>query len=237
MSASGVFIRLAIVIAALLVAVTARAGTYRFDDADLLGDAALMPDWAATLERQHAQNDNLLRCRADPAECPSYYRGVRVILERAEKLSPSQQIRLVNFFVNKRRYRNDRTTMLPSEVRTEPVRYRSRWTTVEEFLARGGDCEDFATTKYFLLRALGFSADNLRIVVVYDRQARGYHALLAVRRENGKVRLLDSDGAVTYARRSPYRFIYSVNEHSVWDHQPKRKSRIASTTTRKEKSA
>ena len=210
-------------LAALLAGWTAgvwAAAPYPFDDEDYLGAAALMPDWAATMVRQTSQSTALDACLANKEACPSYYRGLRQLLLKAEALPPERQIRLVNYYVNRKRYRDDRTARIDTPLSDEPQRYRSRWSTVEEFMRRGGDCEDFATTKYYLLRQLGFPVEQLRIVVTWDRDARGYHAVLAVRETDGDVLLLESDNLIRRGRNHPYRFIYSVNEHSVWDHQP-----------------
>ena len=40
------------------------------------------------------------------------------------------------------------------------------WAVPREFLPLGGDCEDYAITKYFSLRWLGFTGDELRVVIV-----------------------------------------------------------------------
>lgn len=200
----------------------ARAGApYLFDQTGYLGDAALMPDWSATMQRQHDQSEALNACLADIELCPSYYKGLRHILLKADTLSPDRQIRLVNHYVNRKRYRGDRSARLDTALSAQPVKYRSRWSTVEEFMRRGGDCEDYATTKYYLLRQLGFDIDQLRIVVTWDRTARAHHAVLAVKHE-GQVLLLESDNTIRTGRSHPYRFIYSVNENSIWDHESER---------------
>lgn len=55
------------------------------------------------------------------------------------------------------------------------------WATPAETLKRGiGDCEDYATTKMWLLRSLGFAPETLQIVVLQDVRKRVYHAVLAV---------------------------------------------------------
>jgi hypothetical protein len=43
--------------------------------------------------------------------------------------------------------------------------------------------------------------------------------VLAVRENDGDVLLLESDNLIRRGRNHPYRFIYSVNENSVWDHE------------------
>ena len=197
------------------------AAPYPFDESGYLGDAALMPDWSDTMQRQQNQASALGACLENAENCPPYYRGLRHLLLKAQALPPERQIKLVNYYVNRKRYRNDRTRSLDTPLSNKPVRYRSRWATVEEFMRRGGDCEDYATTKYYLLRQLGFEADALRVVVTWDRQARGHHAVLALRRDDGEVLLLESDNRIRRGSRHSYRFIYSVNEKSVWDHEAK----------------
>ena len=198
------------------------ADPYNFDSDAYLGEARLMPEWANTLKRQSTEDEILSACLLDSDTCPNKYRGVRHLLVKAQSLTKERQIKLVNHYVNNRRYRRDRTAHLVTPLSDEPVKYRSRWATVNDFLTRGGDCEDFATTKYFLLRRLGVEAQQMRVVVAYDRQARGYHAVLAVLRDNGKIWLLDSDGYVRSSGRNPYRYIYAVNELSIWDHETKK---------------
>ena len=193
---------------------------YPFDASGYLGEASLMPDWADTMTRQEIQSTALDACLADAGACPRHYRGLRHILLRAESLPPRKQVRLISRYVNGKRYQNDRTARLTSPLSDEPVKYRSRWATVEEFMRRGGDCEDFATTKYYLLRRLGFSADQLRIVVTWEYGERGYHAVLAVRLdEEDDTLLLESDDTIKRGGRHRYRFIYSINEESIWDHE------------------
>jgi len=208
-----------LLIASLAAAPARIAEAYPFDDSGYVGDASLMPDWSATLARQSAQSTQLTACLAEREHCPSLYRGVAHMLGKAAELAPERQAKLVNYYVNRKQYREDPTTSLATENSAEPLVYRSRWATVEEFLRQGGDCEDFATTKYFLLRQLGFEADQLRVVVAYDYEATRYHAILAVRLEHGKVLLLESDNRIRSGGGHGYRFIYSVNEKSIWDHE------------------
>jgi predicted transglutaminase-like cysteine proteinase len=93
------------------------------------------------------------------------------------------------------------------------------WETPGEFVAHGGDCEDYAIIKYFSLMRLGFSPDDVRIVVVNDTSLNVFHAVLAVRSE-GIVWLLDNqlaqpvpmDIAVQYVP------VYSLNERGWWIH-------------------
>jgi predicted transglutaminase-like cysteine proteinase len=204
----------------LCLSLPAQAGKpYPFDSSGLIGDASLMPDWAATMQRQRTEAVALDACLDDELSCPSYYRGLRHLLLRAAELSPERQISLINRYVNRKRYNRDRTRRMQTPLTETPVKYRSHWSTVQEFMRGGGDCEDYATTKYYLLRRLGFPVDRLRVVVTYDREVHGYHAVLAVRNDDDEVLLLESNNTIVRGRNHRYHFIYSVNEKSIWDHE------------------
>ena len=212
-------IRAILTVMLLMVPAVGLAELYRFENGAYLGAASLMPDWADMLTRQQAEQSDFQDCLKDAQRCDRRYLGVRHVLLKARSLNSDKQIRLVNRYVNKRRYRRDRTASLDTPLSNGPQKYRSRWATPGEFFKRGGDCEDFVTTKYFLLRELGFSSDELRVVVTWDRNANGYHAILAVAREGGDVWLLESDNSIRRRRHHDYRFIYSLNEDSVWDYE------------------
>lgn len=214
---------LALLLLAFISSTALAAPPYRFDNVDYLGPAALLPDWADTMARENHQAPILDACIANADACPSYYRGLRHLLEKAQTLPSYRQISLISHYVNRKRYTGDTTRRVETFLSDEPVKYRSRWATVEEFMRRGGDCEDFATTKYYLLRRLGFSADQMRVVVTWDRGEGGYHAVLAVLHDN-QVLLLESDNTIRRGSRHRYKFIYSVNEESIWDHEAKKTS-------------
>jgi len=76
------------------------------------------------------------------------------------------------------------------------IRYRADqadiWATPVETAARGaGDCEDFAIAKLWLLRSIGYTADQLQLVVLKDTRHNVYHAVLAVHL-NGQSYILDN---------------------------------------------
>jgi hypothetical protein len=82
------------------------------------------------------------------------------------------------------------------------------------------DCEDYAIAKYFVLRELGFAADDMRISIGRERPANAYHAVTVVR-VDGATYFLDVDGD-PHRNRPSYRFLFSLNEDSIWDHVPQR---------------
>ncbi len=119
------------------------------------------------------------------------------------------QLDLVNRAINQQPYRSDRAVWGRGDY----------WAIPEDFLARGGDCEDFAIAKYFALRELGFAAADLRVVVLRDIRARRDHAVL-VAHLDGRDLVLDvvQRFVVPWSALSHYRPLYSVNETDAWFH-------------------
>lgn len=209
---------------ALMVLLTALApleaeANFRFEDGVYLGSAERLADWAEAMGRARRQQPVVDACVTAIEYCDGRLRSLHTIVQRAADLSPDRQVRLVNRYINKRRYRRDRTGEVASNLADEPLRLRSRWSTLVEFMRRGGDCEDYATSKYLLLRKLGFAAADLRVVVVWDRATRAHHAVLAVQMPDGAVWLLDSDDSIHRGNPFGYHYVYALNETSVWDHE------------------
>lgn len=115
----------------------------------------------------------------------------------------------INSMVNQVRYIEDSANWGKSDY----------WETPIEFFSRGGDCEDFAITKYTALRALGVPEERLRIAIVHDKKKDIPHAVLIVYADSGAL-LLDNQNervqnAATYSR---YRPIFSINRQAWWLH-------------------
>lgn len=61
------------------------------------------------------------------------------------------------------------------------------WATPSEIAQKGmGDCEDYAIAKYWVLRSLGFSAEQLQVVVLQDTRRQMFHAVLVVHVDGGR---------------------------------------------------
>ena len=114
-----------------------------------------------------------------------------------------------NSYFNKQPYRQD----------SEVYGVNEYWATPDEFLRMSGDCEDYAIAKFFALRQLGFDAETMRIVILWD-EIRGIgHAVLAVY-QTDKILILDnlSELIVPHERYRHYIPQYSMNESSRWAH-------------------
>lgn len=197
----------------------AHAG-YQFDEPDTyLAGADALPAWAHTLARHTAERTAILSCVAIEDACEGRLKSLRTVIVKGASLEPDDQLKLVNRYINKRRYRRDRSQMSLSVAEGGQSKLRNQWSTLVEFLDRGGDCEDYATAKYFLLRELGFKAEDMRVVVSYDRSVRAHHAVLAIRRPDGSSWLLESDNTIRKSSQFGYRFVFAINEHGIWDHE------------------
>lgn len=210
--------RLASVLFIACLFTTANAA-YDFDtDQTYLAEASDLKGWWETTQRITQQEFHFERCLADEDECSGYLAGWRRLIVRGQALDDEQKLRLVNRYINRfQRYRTDRRQEV-SVAEEQTVQVRQQWSTLYEFYQRGGDCEDFATSKYQVLKSLGFPPEHLRILVVYDRHERQYHAVLAVQSLNGDSYLLDIDNRIYRSKPIHYEYIYAVNEDSVWDH-------------------
>lgn len=200
-------------LAACLAAASVHAEPYRFDaDDDYLAPAALWNTWQATVDAYAADLAKLANCTAE-SDCSGRFRALNHLLERIRDLEPDKRVRAVNAWVNRMRYRDDRTQTGPDG--RLPNEFRS----LSEFTRRGGDCEDFAIAKYFLLREAGIPAARMRVVVARDRPHRAYHAVLAYDAADGAW-LVETDGTIRRSNHGQYRFLYAMNEEGVWDHAP-----------------
>ena len=128
-----------------------------------LASAAEFPTWSNALERNAEQRREFAACHDDSSQCKGAQKSLRVVLVKGSDLEREDQVRLVHRYVNRRSYRDDRAHKGVSAFTDESQTFRNRWMTLFEFVKRGGDCEDYATAKYFLLRQLGVPADDMRI--------------------------------------------------------------------------
>lgn len=124
--------------------------------------------------------------------------------------SAREQIEAVNTYMNNVQYIEDKKNYGKSD----------QWATPAEFLANGGDCEDFAIAKFASLRALGFSSDKMRIAIVQDKIKRIAHALLIVYTDEGAVVLDNQNKRVEFAENvTRYKPVFSISSSSWWLHR------------------
>lgn len=187
---------------------------YSFEtDDDFFAPAANWTAWQDALDRHQFERAEIHRCLVDEAACARRLRGLRTVLLRGADLRLDQQVRLVNRYINRQRYREDRVSSRSGA--------GNQWETLADFLHSGGDCEDFAVAKYFVLREFGVDAEDMRIVIGREPQRATHHAMLAIRLDDD-VWLLENDNTI---RRNGSQdidsFVYAINEQGIWDHESK----------------
>lgn len=93
------------------------------------------------------------------------------------------------------------------------------WATPFEFMAKFGDCEDYAISKFMSLKNLGFTDNDMRVVAVKDMNLKVGHAVLVVF-VGGKSYLLDNQikQVVETTTVRHYQPVFSINEHFWWRH-------------------
>lgn len=125
----------------------------------------------------------------------------------------------VNDLVNDTRYIEDRHNWGKGDY----------WATPAEFIARGGDCEDFAIAKYVALRALGVPESRKRLAIVHDKVKDIPHAVLIVYSDTGPL-VLDNQVKTVKSGlyEGRYRPIYSINSTAWWLHTAPESTKLAS---------
>lgn len=187
------------------------AGYKLFGTNEIRSDSlAKFSKWTEALDRYEGEKPNELKVCQPSATEKCHIARWRIFLKQIAGRAPMEQLQLVNEYLNKWLYVID------------PVNYNKKdyWATPRQFMYRNGDCEDYAFAKYASLGHLGFSKDQMRIVVLNDLNLKIPHAVLVVYID-GTGYLLDNQiGKVIEANRvTHYKPIFSINEQFWWLHR------------------
>lgn len=166
--------------------------------------------WTGTLERYETElPQELQACKPTPAD-PCHTARWRIFLKQIASRSKEEQATLVNQYINKYLYVIDPVAWQKSDY----------WATPRQFFGRNGDCEDFAIAKYMSLKHLGFTDEDMRILVLQDLNLNVPHAVLVVFLQD-KAWLLDNQiqQIVEASRVKHYKPIFSINAERWWLHR------------------
>ena len=174
------------------------------------GNLSKFEKWTEVLGRYAKEEPGELQKCAPTQFNPCNTARWRIFLYSLKDLPKRQQLDSVNAYLNKWMYIIDQVNWGKSDY----------WATPGQFLAKNGDCEDYAIAKYVSLVHLGFDKSQLRIVVLNDLNLKVPHAILAVYLD-GEVFILDNQivQVVLADRIKHYKPIYSINEGSWWLHR------------------
>jgi predicted transglutaminase-like cysteine proteinase len=171
-------------------------------------DSSAFFKWHGALQRFAAEQQRDTACAPGAASCaPAQWRA---LVRSLQGLSLRAKIDAANAAINAHPY-------VPSYVNW---RESNHWETPFEFLRKGGQCQDYAVTKYLLLRAAGVPAQELRVVVVHDERLGLDHAV-TVAYVDGQALVLDNlrSAVLPAASVHDYQPYYSINEQGWWLHR------------------
>ena len=168
-----------------------------------------LPNWTRVMASAETQTETFYACDTSKEICSSTALSWQKIIRQSLGLPPMEQLKTVNSYFNRWPYQLDIDVYGVSDY----------WATPGEFLKLSGDCEDYSITKYYALRKLGFSVDDMRIVLLKDNIRNISHAILAVKLD-GESYVLDnvSDLLLSHLKYEHYVPQYSVNEFYRWAH-------------------
>jgi predicted transglutaminase-like cysteine proteinase len=166
-------------------------------------DVSPFPKWTGMLAR-YAREKHLEDAACTSGRCHlQEWKAFVATLKGKDRMT---QLRAVNAYANRIPYRSD----------LDRHGVADYWSTPRETFGRSADCEDYAIIKYLSLKQLGWSARELRIVVLKHEVRNELHAVL-VAYVGGTAYVLDNlipdvreHAAIRY-----YRPIFSINE-TAW---------------------
>ncbi|MBL6929786.1 MAG: transglutaminase-like cysteine peptidase [Rhodospirillales bacterium] len=168
--------------------------------------------WTAAVKRYSSEKGTAKKtkgsCKSKKFNKCHYETWIKflVSIKKKDKLT---QIKAVNKFMNKSRYITDKNNWGKKDF----------WASPGEFMARFGDCEDFAIAKFMSLRLLGFKNSEIRVVAVKDLNLKVGHAIL-VAFVDGKTYVLDNQikQVIAAERVRHYQPVFSINTKYWWRH-------------------
>jgi predicted transglutaminase-like cysteine proteinase len=164
------------------------------------------PKWMSMLQRNFDEEKAGDASCADAEPRPAcMIVAWKAFIAREQGHSQAAELDDVNAFINQHVYRLD----------------AYYWETPRELVVKDGDCKDYAIAKYFTLRKLGWSAADLRVVVLRDVDIAEDHAIV-VAYIGEKSYSLDNLVPMVLPTEAihHYRPYYSINENEWWMHYP-----------------
>ena len=162
-----------------------------------------LPQWQQVVRQLPQQEAQVRSCLSGQVCSDPGTLWLAQIIRHSLGHSPIEQVAEINSALNRQPYRRDQEQFGREDV----------WTTPVTFARLGGDCEDYAIAKYFVLKLLGFTDANLRIVVLTSDDADEVHALLLVRAEDNWLALDNKTDRLGYLRElSGWHPQYAVNQ-------------------------
>jgi predicted transglutaminase-like cysteine proteinase len=138
-------------------------------------------------------------CRAAGPRCTNAAaQKYLALIDESRRLPERARIAQINRAINAAiRYTGDEEQFGKPDVWTAPLATLS---------SGRGDCEDYAIAKYVALRDAGFAAEDVRLLIVHDRNARQDHAVASVR-QGGQWLMLDNRHDILLEQKDARHFV------------------------------
>lgn len=165
-----------------------------------------IPKWVDVLQRIR-EEDLFEHCNLGDSECLNKREDWYRMVQGLQGASMEEQMNQVNDWINRYPYITDDDLWGRSDY----------WETPGQFLDRSGDCEDYAIAKYYTLKRLGWSDNELRLLIVQDTVREIPHAVLEADLGDDKY-ILDNLATRPLLDRyvKQYTPYYAVNARSRW---------------------
>jgi len=172
------------------------------------------PKWTGILGSVQAELDKQADIQAPFAG------GWAEFIEKTKSDDRLAMIKKTNETFNSMRYVPDQKNWGVPDLWNTPVQF----TQPPDYIVPGrvsGDCEDHAIAKYYALKRLGFTQDELRLLVVKDLNLGVGHCILGVIYE-GQCLILDNQIKSVWpaTQIQHYKPIYAINEQHWWQFIP-----------------
>lgn len=178
--------------------------SYRSDD------ISTFRKWTDMLERHRRETATELVC-ANGTACARTGRTTpwRAIIDDLRTYRGKAQLEATQAIFNRVSYEDDDRNFGVNDY----------WASPGEFLARGGDCEDYAIAKFLALIELGWPKDQVRLVALNDVAEKVAHAVVVVYLPDGPWVLDSRRKRLELAKNfTDYRPLFSLTERAWWYH-------------------
>lgn len=168
-------------------------------------NTAVFPQWTDVMRRAAVEmHRELCTAGADRGCTPAEW---RTLIAEISGLPLMAKLEIVNRTFN----------ALPYVTAWQNWHRPSYWETPFEFLARGGQCEDYAIAKYLALHAAGVGDDTIRVLIVRDTDLGVDHAVLLAEVASESYLLDNLDPRIRpVALATEYRPYYAINLSGYW---------------------
>lgn len=197
---------------ALAAGEAAASSARLFGTVEFKGAITKLPKWTGVLDRMKGWKGFFEDPSMAAIPARQSWQALKTEISAA---APMERVKAVNKFFNQWPYRLDQANYGQGDY----------WAIPQEFMKKSGDCEDYSIAKFYALKELGFTGDDMRVVALKDTIRNIGHAVLVVYLDNDAY-VLDNQTVMVLSHEKYKHYLpqYSVNERFRWMHVPPTKN-------------